>query len=168
MALRYISDGSPWNGEPIGGIKHPPSIETLWSDQDLAAIGLEKTPIPTPEPDPPPTQAQLLEYAARKRYEVEIGGTTVSGYPISTDMENQARIIRAFIRAKNNATYTIPNWRLADGSFVALTNNAILVMGDGVHDFIDSCGDAEKAVRDAILADTITTYAEIDQYPWPT
>ena len=69
---------------------------------------------------------------------------------------------------KNNAGFTIANWRLADGSFVSLTNNAILVMGDGVHDFIQSCDDAEKAVRDEILADTITTFAEIDQYAWPT
>ena len=165
MALEYISDSTTWQGEPIDGIKHPLIIEYLWSDVELAAIGLQKRQEPAP---PPPTQAELLEYAGYKRYQTETGGTTVSGYPIATDIESQTKIIRAFIRAKNDAGFTIANWRLADGSFVSLTNNAILVMGDGVHDFIQSCDDAEKAVRDEILADTITTFAEIDQYAWPT
>lgn len=165
MALEYISDGSPWNGEPINGIKYPLIIESLWSDVELAAIGLQKTPVPV---EPPPSQEQLLEYASYKRNAVETGGTTVSGYPIATDIESQTRTIRAYIRAKNNPAFTIANWRLGDGSYVSLTNAAILTMGDGVHDFIQSCDDAEKDVRDQIIAATITTFAEIDQYTWPT
>lgn len=30
----------PWNGEPIDGVIHPRSIETLWSSEELEAIGL--------------------------------------------------------------------------------------------------------------------------------
>jgi hypothetical protein len=29
-----------WSGQPIGGVTHPSSIETLWSSQELAAVGL--------------------------------------------------------------------------------------------------------------------------------
>ena len=38
-----------WTGESIDGVRHPMNIETLWTPQELAAIGLyvpEETPIP--------------------------------------------------------------------------------------------------------------------------
>ena len=44
MALEYISNGQAWMGEPIGGVRHPPNIEFLWSTVELAAIGLRVTP----------------------------------------------------------------------------------------------------------------------------
>lgn len=30
----------PWNGEEINGTQNPPNIEQLWSDEELAAVGL--------------------------------------------------------------------------------------------------------------------------------
>lgn len=39
-----------WRGEPIDGVRHPPVIEQVWSDQELAAIGLYR-PAPA-EPVP--------------------------------------------------------------------------------------------------------------------
>ena len=29
-----------WNGEDIGGVKHPPSISTLWTKEELETVGL--------------------------------------------------------------------------------------------------------------------------------
>lgn len=34
----------------IDGVRHPESIERLWSDAELAAIGLRRQPYPQPEP----------------------------------------------------------------------------------------------------------------------
>lgn len=39
-----------WTGEPINGIRHPMNIETLWTPQELAAVGLyvpAETPVPS-------------------------------------------------------------------------------------------------------------------------
>lgn len=48
MSLVYITSGDPWDGAPINDIRHPPNIEAIWSDAELAAIGLQR-PVP-PEP----------------------------------------------------------------------------------------------------------------------
>jgi hypothetical protein len=39
-----------WSGQPIDGVVHPTSIETLWSKKDLEAAGLY-TPITPPVPE---------------------------------------------------------------------------------------------------------------------
>lgn len=39
--LRHIESGVIWNGEAINGIRHPRDIETKWSAEELAFIGLE-------------------------------------------------------------------------------------------------------------------------------
>ncbi len=39
MLIR-IDTLAPWRGEPLNGIKHPKHIETLWSVEELATIGL--------------------------------------------------------------------------------------------------------------------------------
>ena len=59
--LEYISDGSPWNGEAIGDVRHPPDIERKWSAADLAAIGLrERVPLPPAPPDLETERARFL------------------------------------------------------------------------------------------------------------
>ncbi len=30
----------PWRGEPIAGVRHPRNIEQLWTDEELAKVGL--------------------------------------------------------------------------------------------------------------------------------
>lgn len=56
MTLEYISNSAAWLGEPINDVRHPRSIERLWTDADLAAIGLRKR-IP-----PPPAPIPLVDY----------------------------------------------------------------------------------------------------------
>lgn len=53
MLYKEVSDNEfvPWNGEAIGGVLHPATIETFWSYEELKAIGLFK-PLPAdPIPD---------------------------------------------------------------------------------------------------------------------
>lgn len=49
MALEYIATSQIWNGEPINGVRHPPSIEHLWTAEQLSEIGLRirGNPLPT-------------------------------------------------------------------------------------------------------------------------
>jgi hypothetical protein len=50
MLVIKTDDGLvPWNGEPIHGTSHPLNIEQLWSDEELAAVGLRRVadqPVP--------------------------------------------------------------------------------------------------------------------------
>ena len=48
MSLVYIDANEAWNGEPIDGIRHPISIENLWTAAELAAIGLKRSSPPAP------------------------------------------------------------------------------------------------------------------------
>lgn len=41
----------PWSGENINDVRHPKSIESVWSDEELAAIGLYKPVASDPVPD---------------------------------------------------------------------------------------------------------------------
>lgn len=41
---------APWAGERIGDVQHSPQIEALWTDEQLAEIGLYR---PEPGEDPP-------------------------------------------------------------------------------------------------------------------
>lgn len=50
--LRFIETEERWAGGPINGIRHPRNIEQLWSDEELAAVGLERYKPPKPEPVP--------------------------------------------------------------------------------------------------------------------
>lgn len=46
--LVHIENDQPWKGEKINGISHPRNIEQLWSQEDLAAVGLKKFIKPKP------------------------------------------------------------------------------------------------------------------------
>jgi hypothetical protein len=45
MTLVVRSTLEPWQGEPLDGIRHPLSIEQLWSDAELLSVGVSR-----PEP----------------------------------------------------------------------------------------------------------------------
>lgn len=40
--LVFTTTLAVWHGEPINEIQYPPNIEVLWTDQDLAQLGLER------------------------------------------------------------------------------------------------------------------------------
>ena len=54
--LIHIDTQEDWNPKlPIDGIRHPKNIESLWSTEELAAIGLMVKPAPEPTPAPEPS-----------------------------------------------------------------------------------------------------------------
>jgi len=48
--------GDIWRGEPINGVQHPQNIVNLWTDEELAAIGLTRV-VPALEQ---PTEAIMI------------------------------------------------------------------------------------------------------------
>jgi hypothetical protein len=50
--LVIIETGEPWNpSEPINDVRYPLNIETLWTDEELAGIGLARPALPPPPPE---------------------------------------------------------------------------------------------------------------------
>lgn len=61
LYLKTDDGYSPWAGEPIDDVRHPLSIETTWSAEDLSAIGLY-VPLPAaPVPDGKVSTGLLVE-----------------------------------------------------------------------------------------------------------
>ena len=56
--LEHIKDGKPWHGEAIDNVRHPLNIENLWSEGELAKIGLRVRPTKV---KPPPTLEQAKD-----------------------------------------------------------------------------------------------------------
>lgn len=52
MLYREMPDGSfkPWFGEELDGVWHSRNIESLWTEEELAAVGLFKAIVPEPPP----------------------------------------------------------------------------------------------------------------------
>lgn len=65
--LEFIGDNSLWQGEAIGGIKHPKDIERKWTTDELAQIGLRIRPAPPKkEPTLDEAKAQAIERIEHK------------------------------------------------------------------------------------------------------
>lgn len=120
---------------------------------------------------PAPTVAELLAYAADKRWRVEIGGLVLpSSAAIATDRETQSKLTAACIKASADSGYVVANWKLGPGIFTALDAGTIIAIGDAVASHVQAAFDAEAAVSAGVLADppTITTFAEIETAGWPS
>lgn len=91
--------------------------------------------------------ARKAELAAI-RYAKETGGIVVSGAPIATDRDTQAKLIAVRIKAKENASYTV-NWKTA-GGFVSLDAATIIAIADAVSAHIQACFDREAVLTAAI------------------
>lgn len=87
MTLEYIATSEAWTGERIDGIAYPRNIETLWTTEELSAIGLRvRVPPVPPTPDPIAVFTQAIEahindVASQKAYS---GATPLASYLGST------------------------------------------------------------------------------------
>ena len=163
---RTLTSGQPFS---LDGFNYPHNwLENVTPDQ-LAARGISVEDVPPPEPESP-TVSDLLAYLADKRWRVETGGCISNGMTIATDRDSQVKIAGAWSKAKSDPHFQITNWKLGQGVFVPLLDNAaIIAIGDAVTAHIQACFDKEAELTAAIMADppTIEAYAEIDSAAWP-
>ena len=97
----------------------------------------------TPVPD-------LLAYAAQKRWEKEVGGTTVGGMAIHTDDRSKSLITGARMAAEADPDFTT-DWKAADGSFVTIDATTIVAVSNAVLAHVASCFAIEAQVLDITL-----------------
>jgi hypothetical protein len=104
--------------------------------------------------------ADLIGYAADRRWRKEVGGIVVGGVPVTTDDRSKLMIAGARIKADANPEFTT-NWKTGSG-FILLDAATIIALSDAVLAHVDSCFETEGEVLAAIDAGTITTREQID------
>jgi len=103
----------------------------------------------------------LLTWAAAERQKKVVAGFDLNGMRIETDTDSQRVLTSAYVMAKANSDFKINNWKIADGVYVALSNEAIIAAGDSVTAYVQSCFDKNKEIDELVLSGEITTREQI-------
>jgi hypothetical protein len=154
-----------------GGYFDAPSGATLMM-QAGAAIGwtLSGGVLVAPAA-PAPTQATLIAYAQQKQAAIMDGGVTVnvaaSGQP---ELNVECSTTTAYLTLLNGAVQrsglkstSILRWEQRDGSVLSLNAAQTQALGLAVANWLQHIFDTRtQSVTPAIVAGTITTYAQID------
>ncbi|HEV7293110.1 MAG TPA: DUF4376 domain-containing protein [Devosia sp.] len=90
----------------------------------------------------------------RKRRAVEEGGIIFNGVPLKTDRQTASIITAAYVKAKENPAFQIPNWKFSDGVFAPLDAATIIAAGDAISAHVQSAFDREAALTAELLAMT--------------
>ncbi len=115
-------------------------------------------------PLPPPTAAELVAYAAQRRWEIETGGIVVGGAAIRTDERSQGKIVGAVSLLDKDTSLLAVDWEAMPGEWVSLDRPTMAAIGVAVGLHVQACFSTLRTIHTAIKADppTITTRAEID------
>ena len=105
----------------------------------------------------------LREFFARKRYQVEVGGITVSDLDVRTDRFTVDRIYQSRVLAKEDATFTT-DWKLGDNNFVSLDAPTIISIADGVTQHLKDSFTKEKEIND--LINSAVTVEDLQAITW--
>lgn len=105
----------------------------------------------------------LREFFARKRYQVEVGGITVSDLDVRTDRFTVDRIYQSRVLAKEDATFTT-DWKLGDNNFVSLDAPTLISIADGVTQHLKDSFTREKEIND--LINSAVTVEDLQAITW--
>jgi hypothetical protein len=121
----------------------PPSVNIGWSYTESSPTFNGNNWIQTWTTSLLPNE-QIKQQVSNKRYEVEVGGVTVSNNTYSTDRESQTKYVAVAldISQSNTETWTI-NWKTSDGQFVNLNANQMLTVISTVRQHVQACFDKE-------------------------
>lgn len=140
--------------------------------KDMFAALAAADPAPTAYVASPPAKDELKLYAQTKRFALANGSAQINvgdrSIPVWTDTASQTAILGLLPAAQADPEFVLTNWKGSDGNFYDLTSSEIIALWQGGMTFVGTCFNAEAAVGAAIDAGTITTYAAIDAYAWPT
>lgn len=138
--------------------------EALWREwmadqtQVLSADGLSLGPAPVV----PLTVAQLLAFAAQRRWEIETGGLDVAGQMIRTDEQSQNKITGAVSLLSADPDVTGIDWEAQPGTWVTLDRATMIAIGIAVGRHVQRCFSALRQIQGEITAENITTTGAID------
>ena len=110
----------------------------------------------------PPSEAEMIAYAAARRWRAEVGGCVVDGHQVATDRESQSKLLAEFVAIGGGVRADPSPWKFADGEFASLTNAQMAAVCMGVRAHVAGAFATEGQVLAQITAGTITTTAQID------
>jgi hypothetical protein len=109
---------------------------------------------------PAEEKKNILDYAKRRRWEIETGGITVSGMTIATDDRSKLMIQGGRTAADADPGFTT-KWDLGDAS-IELTAEQVIAISNAVLAHVQAVFAKHDTISDAINADEITSTVEID------
>jgi hypothetical protein len=108
-----------------------------------------------------PVKSNLLSYSENVRYTLMIGGITVSGVFVTTDLPSQQALHATYTYCQINTGVTI-QWKLPDLTFHAYTAAEINNVFNKTMVFVENCFNKEATVNSQIKSGAVTTNAQID------
>jgi len=108
---------------------------------------------------PPPVD--LLNYAADKRWQKEVGGIEFGGIPVATDDRSKSMIIGARLAADADPAWSTM-WVGADGVVYPIDAAAIVAISDAVQAHVNACFTLYAAVKAGIDDGDVTSAEQID------
>ena len=103
----------------------------------------------------------LLTWAAAERQKKVVSGFDLNGMRLETDDKSQGVLTSAYVMAKGDPSFKIDNWKIADGVYVPLSNEAIIAAGDAVTAYVQACFNQNKEIDEQIISGAITTREQI-------
>lgn len=193
MEHAIIENGKPvllnskdWN--VINDVRHPPTIFTNWSAQELSDIGIfavirDEIPegkIPTaskleivdgeihktftlknvPTKSIAERKEQAFETLADKRWQEETKGIVFNGMHIRTDQLGQDKITGAITYLTNDEAQSTVKWKVGSGQFVEVDLNSLKAIGIAIGQHVQLCFANEEDVSALITA--ASTHAAMD------
>lgn len=116
----------------------------------------------TPEQKAAEAKADLIAYAAQKRWEKEVGGTVWNDWPVHTDRDSQSKIIAERLAIEAGARDDPDGWKFADGVFRMVSNADFVDLADAVREHVRQCFGLEAQVLVGIENGDITSKEEVD------
>ncbi|MDY0882319.1 DUF4376 domain-containing protein [Dongia soli] len=152
-------------GKYSGNITARPDAVQLTPEQAAVPLGLLRLvggEVIVVEPAPPGKEAvaDLLSYAATKRWQIETGGTEVGGLRIATDDRSKALIDGAKTFLDEHPAEAVDF--KAESGWVTVDLPTIQVIFDALGAHIQKCFAAEKAVGLRIQSGELTTFEAVD------
>jgi len=124
------------------------------------SLSLTDPPAPDAEPEPP--LPALPEYAALRRWQVEVGGTVWNDWPVHTDRASQAKVVAEMLAIERGERLDGDGWKFADGRFRPLTNAEFSDLALAVRTHVREAFAREAQVLAGIETGAITSQEEID------
>lgn len=144
-----------------------PQLQSAFASA-VASYAGQDIPEPAPEDiSPEAAKAQLLAYAADKRFQVETDGIVVNSFAVATDRPTQNKLAQAVLAYQTGALTGAIDWK-GPSAWISLDQATITGLASAVALHVQAAFTAERAVCEAIDVGTITTKAEIDAAEWPS
>jgi len=150
----------------IAGQEAYPKIHYRWVEGDLMLLkdAIERERIlNTPIED---LKDEKKAEIASARYDTEFAGFTEpnTGMFVRTNNRTRSLMALALIEAKADPSYTVENWKTAEGAFITLDATTVIALHNAMHVFIAGCFAKEKALSETV--DAATTVEEVRAISW--